>query len=562
MQSAANLNESPIEVMKHKTPRTLLLPLFAMAAITILAFDPQSVLNMRQATPPAYQKLVTAERAISELYVDSVDEDKLVEDAIRGMLEKLDPHSTYSSPEETKELNEPLQGNFSGIGITFNMNNDTLFVIQTVGGGPSERVGILAGDRIIAVNDTSIAGVNMKNSDIMKRLRGPKGTDVDVRVLRYDQGAVDTVDFRITRADIPITSIDAAYMVDPTTAYIRVNKFSAETAKEMREALAKLKKQGMKQLILDLTDNGGGYLNAAIEILGELLPSGELAVYTEGLNQPRFDAYTKPSGKTPLFADGRLVVMTNQYSASASEITAGAVQDQDRGVIVGRRSFGKGLVQRPLPFSDGSMIRLTVAHYYTPSGRDIQKPYQKGDEDAYRRDIEERFNHGELMHRDSIRLTDSTEYHTLKAGRVVYAGGGIMPDSFVGLDTTAFTKYYRNVQAKGLINRYVINYVDANRAALKKKYRNDEQFVKSFEVTDDMLRAVRELADKEGIEFDQEQFDRSLPLFKMSIKGLIGRDVFDQATYFKVYNDYDPIFKEALRIINSPDYDAILKGEE
>lgn len=505
------------------------------------------------------QKLLMAEKAIAQLYVDSVDENKMVEDAIRGMLEKLDPHSAYSTPEETRELNEPLQGNFSGIGITFNMSSDTLYVIQTVSGGPSERVGILAGDRIIAVNDTAIAGVKMKNSDVMKRLRGPKGTDVDVTVLRIAGPAeVDTIDFTITRADIPIYSVDAAYLVDASTGYIRINRFAAETAKEVRDAIRRLKKEGMKQLILDLTDNGGGYLQASTQLLGELLPEGSLAVYTEGLNSPRYDATAQPEGKTPLFADGRLVVMVNQYSASASEITSGAVQDHDRGVVVGRRSFGKGLVQRPLPLPDGSMIRLTVAHYYTPTGRDIQKPYSKGDEAAYRRDIEERFNHGELMHEDSIRRNDSTIYHTLRLKRPVYGGGGITPDAFVPLDTMEYTKYYRNVMAKGLINRYAIGYVDANRKEIRRQFKTDDAFVKGFEVTPDMLEALRAMADKEGVEFDREQFERSAPLFRMVIKGLIGRDIYDNATYFKVFNSHDPIFRRAYEIINSQDYTTLL----
>ncbi|MDE5807880.1 MAG: S41 family peptidase, partial [Muribaculaceae bacterium] len=341
-----------------------------------------------------HHKLQMAESAISQLYVDTVNEEKLVEAAIKGMLEELDPHSSYSNPEETKELNEPLAGNFSGIGITFNMNKDTLYVISTVAGGPSERVGLVAGDRIIAVNDTSIAGVKMKNSAIMKRLRGPKGTNVDVKVLRRSMGATDTIDFRITRADIPIYSIDAAYMIDPETGYIRINKFAADTHKELTDALKDLKKKGMKSLILDLVDNGGGYLNAAVDILGEFLEPGKTAVYTEGLNSPRFDFKTEPQSSKPLFNDGRLVVMVNQYSASAAEITSGAVQDWDRGLIVGRRTYGKGLVQRPLPFPDGSMIRLTVAHYYTPTGRDIQKPYVKGDQKAYAMDILDRYNHG------------------------------------------------------------------------------------------------------------------------------------------------------------------------
>jgi len=514
--------------------------------------------SQAQMTPN--NKLRMAEAAIAQLYVDTVNEDRLVEDAIKGMLEGLDPHSSYTTPEETKELNEPLQGNFSGIGITFNMNKDTLYVIQTVAGGPSERVGILAGDRIVAVNDTSIAGVKMKNSDIMKRLRGQKGTKVDVKVLRKQRVSTDTLDFTITRADIPIYSVDAAYMADPQTGYIRINRFAADTHKETAEAIEKLKKQGMTQLILDLVDNGGGYLNAAADILGEFLPAGSLAVYTEGINSPRYDLMASPSGKKPLFADGRLVVMVNQYSASASEITSGAVQDWDRGVIVGRRTFGKGLVQRPVPFPDGSMIRLTVAHYYTPTGRDIQKPYSKGGQKEYAKDIIDRFNHGELMHEDSVKYVDSLRVQTLVNKRPIYGGGGISPDRFVALDTTENTLYYRKVMAKGLINQFCIKYVDDNRKQIKKLYKTDADFVRGFEVSDAMIQELKEMADKEGIEYDEEQAKRSRPLFAMIIKALIGRDIYENATYFKVYNGYDPIFREALRLINSPEYDAILDG--
>lgn len=511
-----------------------------------------------QAQLPADQKLRYAELAISQYYVDTVDEQKLAEAAIRKMLEELDPHSAYSTAEETRELNEPLAGNFSGIGITFNMNKDTLYVIQTVSGGPSERVGIIAGDRIISVNDTAIAGVKMKNSEIMKKLRGPKGTKVDVKVLRANAGKRDTIDFRITRADIPIYSIESAYMVNPTTGYIHISRFAAETAHEFQKAVKDLKKKGMDRLILDLTGNGGGYLNAAVDVLGELLEPGLLTVYTEGRNSPRYDNLADPSGFEPLFGDGRLVVMVDQYSASASEITSGAIQDWDRGVIVGRRTFGKGLVQRPFPFPDGSMMRLTVAHYYTPTGRDIQKPYVKGEGDTYRRDILDRYHSGELMHADSIKYIDSLKVKTLRLGRTIYGGGGISPDKFVPLDTTDFTKYYRDVMAKGVLNQFAIKYVDENRKALKRAYKNDDEFVAKFHITDEMLHELHELADKEGVALNEEQAAISAPLFRMIVKGLIGRDIFEQATYSKVYNSYDPIFREALKIINSEDYDKIL----
>lgn len=532
----------------------LILPAVLVAAVIALA-------QQYAATP--LNKLRMAEVAISQYYVDTVDEDKLVEDAIRGMLNELDPHSSYSTAEETRELNEPLQGNFSGIGITFNMTKDTLYVIQTVAGGPSKKVGLLAGDRIIRVNDTIIAGVKMKNSEIMRRLKGPKGTAVNVTVLRRQTNApADTIDFRIIRDKIPINSVDAAYMADKTTGYIRINKFAAETANEFIEAVKKLKKDGMENLIIDLTDNGGGYLNSAIELVSELIEEDRLVVYTEGNSSSRHNNYSHPHGKEPLFGNGRLVIMTNQYSASASEITAGAIQDWDRGVIVGRRTYGKGLVQRPFPFPDGSMMRLTIAHYYTPTGRDIQKPYEKGDSRAYAQDIIDRYNSGELMHADSIHYIDSLRVSTLVNGRTMYGGGGISPDKFVPLDTTEYTKYYRNVIAKGLLNQYAIKYVDANRKAIKKKYKKDTDFVAGFTVTDDMLAELRSLADAEGVEFDQDQFDKSRELFAVVLKALIGRDIYESETYFKVYNTHNDIFQTALQIINSDEYITLLAAPE
>ena len=521
--------------------------IFVLAIVTTIVYA-----QITKFTPN--QKLRTAEQAVALYYVDTVNEDKLVEDAIRGMLNELDPHSSYSTAEETRELNEPLQGKFSGVGITFNMNKDTLYVIQTVAGGPSERVGVLAGDRIIAVNDTIIAGVKMKNSQIMKMLRGKKGTKVNVKILRRQAGQpADTIDFKITRADIPIHSVDAAYMVDETTGYIRINKFAMDTPNEFIEAFKKLKKEGLESLILDLTDNGGGYLNAAIELVSELIEPEKLVVYTEGRASKRQEAYSNPSERKPLFADGRLVIMANQYSASASEITAGAIQDWDRGLIVGRRTYGKGLVQRPFPFPDGSMIRLTIAHYYTPTGRDIQRPYEKGDKKGYNKDIQNRLDRGELMHEDSIHYNDSLKVETLVNRRPIYGGGGISADKFVALDTTEYTKYYRNVMAKGLLNQYAIKYVDANRKQIKKTFKTDTQFVEGFLVTDEMINELVEMANTEKVEYNEEQFMKSKPLFAMILKALIGRDIYNDATYFKVYNRHDPIFKEALRLIHSPE---------
>ncbi len=526
--------------------------LYALFALITSAVSAQQFLPVH--------KLSYAEQAISQMYVDSVDQDQLVEEAIVGMLKSLDPHSSYTNAKETQDLNEPLEGSFSGIGISFNMSTDTLYVIETIGGGPSERVGILPGDRIIKVNDTIIAGVKMLNSNIMRRLRGPKGTDVDVTVLRYEGGKPDTIDFRITRDDIPIFSVDAAYIVEPGIGYIRLNKFGAETHKEFVDAVKKLQEEGMNDLILDLSDNGGGYLKASVDILGELLPAGSLAVFTEGRNNPKFEYNAYPSELKPLLADGKLVIMMNQYSASASEITAGAIQDWDRGVIVGRRSFGKGLVQRPIPFPDGSMMRLTVAHYYTPTGRDIQKPYTKGDADAYAHDILDRFNSGELMHADSIKYIDSLKVSTLRLNRPIYGGGGIYPDKFVGLDTTENTKYYRQVMAKGLINRFAIKTVDKDRKEILTKYPTDTDFLKGYSISDQQLQELFDMATAETIDFNAEEATLSKPLFSMVLKGLIGRDIYDSSTYFKVYNERDEMFKTALDLIKSEEYSDILQS--
>ena len=508
-------------------------------------------------------KLRYAEQAITQLYVDTVNEDKLVEDAIVGMLEKLDPPSSYTNAKETRELNEPLEGNFSGIGITYNLVQDTVYVISTVANGPSQKVGILPGDRIIAVNDTNIAGVKISQNDVKKYLRGPKGTVANLKTLRMAGGAVpDTILFCVTRDDIPVYSVDAAYMVTPETGFIKLNKFAADTSKEFIEAFKKLKKKGMKNLILDLTSNGGGYLNSAVQLLGELLPEDRLAVYTEGSHSPVQRLYVKPEGKKPLFADGRLVVMADEYSASAAEITAGAVQDWDRGVIVGRRTYGKGLVQRPVPFPDGSMIRLTVAHYYTPTGRDIQRPYEKGDAKAYRMDLMDRFNHGELMHPDSIRYDESKAAETILLKRKIYGGGGISPDRFVPLDTMPNTKYLRDLSAKNVINRYVVAYVDKHRKEIKKSYKNDDSFVAGFNVTEPMLKDIIARGEAEGVKFNQEEYDRSRSSLAMIVKGLIGRDIYESQTYDKVYNPTDPIFIEALRIIESDEYDKILNSNK
>lgn len=492
------------------------------------------------------RKLQMALYAISNLYVDSTSEPKLVEDAIVGMLEKLDPHSTYTDAEETKEMTEPLQGNFDGIGIQFNMLTDTLYVIQVIPGGPSEKVGLMAGDRIILVDDTLISGVKMKNTDIMKRLRGTKGTEVRVKVLRNN--TPNLIEFKIIRGKIPVYSLDAAYMADKTTGYIKLNRFAASSADEFREALANLKKQGMKNLILDLQGNGGGYLNIAIDIADEFLDKDKLIVYTEGSKQPREEAKSTARGD---FKEGRLVVLVDETSASASEILSGAVQDWDRGVIVGRRTFGKGLVQKPIPLPDGSMIRLTVSRYYTPTGRSIQKPYVSGNQADYNHDLIDRYNRGELMSADSIHFPDSMKYNTLETKRTVYGGGGIMPDVFIPVDTTRYTDYHRNVVAAGLVNRLSMNYLDQHRSEMNKKYPKFAQYKQNFNVTDEMMQELLTLADNDKIKFNEEEYNRSKPLIMLQIKALIARDLYDMTEYFQVINAENTSLEEALRIINN-----------
>lgn len=491
------------------------------------------------------QKLLMVENIVNNLYVDNVDEEKIVENAVRGILENLDPHSSYSTKEETTSSQETMQGSFSGIGIQFNMQKDTLYVVQTIAGGPSEKVGILPGDRFIAVDDSIIAGRKLKNTDIMKRLRGPKGTKVNIKVKRGSN--TDLLEFRITRDDIPLNSIDAVYMADGKTGYIRLSRFAATSYKEFKDAITKLKKQGMQQLILDLTDNGGGYMQIAAQIANEMLNRGNLIVYTKGRKSPRQNLNADGSGT---FRTQKVVVMINQFSASASEILSGAVQDWDRGVVVGRRSFGKGLVQREFLLPDSSSFRLTIARYYTPSGRNIQKPYVKGDREDYDKDIIDRYNHGELQSADSIHFADSLKHTTLRLHRTVYGGGGIMPDVFVPLDTTQYTDYHRRLVAKGIIPQFALRYVDKNRADLKAQYPDAQKFIKEFTVTDEMLNNLVDAGKAEKVDFDKSQFAKSKEMLRTFVKAAIANDLFSTGAYFQIVNEQNDIYKEALSIIN------------
>lgn len=515
---------------------SLFIMLFACVAS---AFAQNNAADMEQV-----RKLVMAHSAIANLYVDEVDEPKIVEASIKAMLKELDPHSTYLTAKEVEKMNEPLQGNFEGIGIQFNMADDTLFVIQTINNGPSEKVGILPGDRIVTVNDTAIAGVKMARDEIMKRLRGPKGSVVQLGIVRRGYG--EQLVFRVTRDKIPLHTLDAAYMIAPKVGYIKISSFGATTHDEFSKALATLKKQKMQHLILDLQGNGGGYLKAAVDMANDFLQERQQIVYTEGAKSPRSEFKAEGKGQ---FQEGRLVVLIDEYSASAAEIVTGAVQDWDRGVVVGRRSFGKGLVQRPVPLPDGSMIRLTIARYHTPSGRCIQKPY--GEDIDYRKDLVERFNKGELMHADSIHFPDSLKYQTRTMGRTVYGGGGIMPDYFVPLDTLSYTKYHRELTAKGVIANTNLTVIDRYRKDYEVRYPDFKTYNKKFEVDDTILSILLAEAEKAGVKYDEELYQASLPLLKVQLKALIARDLWEMGQFYEVYNPTDETVMKGLEIIQS-----------
>ena len=514
-----------------------------MAVVSALTASAQIQIDMSQDSP--LRKLQIAELAIKSLYVDSVDEKKLVEDGIRGMLEKLDPHSSYSTPKEVKALNEPLAGNFEGIGVQFNMIEDTLLVIQPVTGGPSEKVGIVAGDRIVSVNDSAIAGVKMAKEEIMRRLRGPKGTKVVLGIVR--RGIPDVITFKVTRDKIPVNTIDATYMIRPGVGYVRIGSFGAATHSEFIESIAKLKEQGMRDLILDLQGNGGGYLQAAVDIANELLPKNDLIVYTSGRRVPRMEYRAKGDG---FLQDGKIVVLVDEYTASAAEIVTGAVQDQDRGTVVGRRTFGKGLVQRPIDLPDGSMIRLTIAHYYTPAGRCIQKPYEKGKADDYAMDVYNRLKHGELTNADSIHFADSLKCFTLRKHRTVYGGGGIMPDHFVPLDTLAFTNLHRQLSARSFIINTNLKYVDKHRKELKKRYTSFEDFKQNFVFPKDEIDAMIAEAEKSNLKpKDKEELEKTLPRLSLQLKALVARDLWDMSEYFAIMNEDSEIVRKGIEEI-------------
>jgi len=477
-------------------------------------------------------------------YVDSVNESKLVEKAIVETLKELDPHSMYISKKDLQRANEELVGNFEGIGVQFEILRDTINIVHPIPGGPSERLGILSGDKIIKIESENVTGKKITNQFVFDRLRGKKGTKVNISI--YRSGKKDLIDFTIIRDKIPINSIDASYIIQPGIGYIILTRFSSTSMKEFTDAMAKLKEEGMKSLILDLRNNGGGYMNTAIELADQFLEANKLIVYTQGRMSPREDDYSTGKG---MFEKVKLVIMINENSASASEIVSGAIQDLDRGIIVGRRSFGKGLVQRPFQLPDSSEVRLTTARYYTPSGRCIQKSYSEG-VDKYYEDFTTRLKHGEMENSDSIKFPDSLKFHTSK-GRIVYGGGGIMPDVFIPLDTTPFTDYFLNLRRKNVINLFVGDYVDKYRKDLKTKYPDFDTFDRKFILDDEFMKDFLALAEKQGVKMNEKEYGLSEILIKSQIKSLIVQKLWDVNDSYKIINQEDNEVQKAIGIINN-----------
>ncbi len=497
-------------------------------------------------------KMNTLLRLVNDWYVDTPGMDHLVEHAIVTLLEDLDPHSVYISADELKKMNEPLEGEFEGIGIQFNIHDDTILVVSPIAGGPSEKLGILAGDKIITIDADTVAGVGFKNSDVQKTLRGKKGSKVIVGIKR--SGLNKLVDFEITRDKIPIYSVDAGYMINDKVGYIKVNRFARKTVDEFNEKMKMLDKEGMKSLVLDLRGNSGGYLNTAIDLADEFLEKGELVVYTQGRNFPKDEKFATSKG---VFEKGKLVILIDEGSASASEIVTGAIQDWDRGLVVGRRSFGKGLVQKPYMLPDRSAIRLTISRYYTPSGRSIQRPYDKG-KDAYYDLIDDRFESGEVFSADSIKLPDSLKYET-KNGRTVYGGGGIVPDIFVPLDTNGRSDYYLNLLRKGHFNSYTLDALDGHRKEIKRDYKSISQFIEEYPVEVEVKRFTEYAAEK-GLEFDEEGYNESKDKIDNLLLAYMARGVWDINAYYQVINQIDPTLKVALESLDDKNFKSYLSN--
>lgn len=501
---------------------------------------------------PQTNKIDAVLRLIEEQYVDTVDKVELTESLIPEILKNLDPHTVYIPAEDVKEANQELEGNFGGIGVQFSIQNDTVMVISVVPGGPSEKVGIIPGDRIIAVNDSVIAGKGIDSDEVVGMLRGELGTKVKVGILRRDRKGL--LDFEITRGSIPVTSVEVGYMITDSIGYVKVSRFARNTYQEFLTALARLKAYNCQNLIVDLRGNSGGYLDIAISMINEFLPKGSLIVYTEGKASPRQDVYANGLGSCK---DMRLTVLIDEYSASASEIFAGAIQDNDRGLIVGRRSFGKGLVQQPFNLPDGSSIRLTVARYYTPSGRGIQKPYTNGVED-YHRDIIARFQHGEFFERDSIEFDTSLEFYTVN-GRKVFGGGGVMPDVFVPRDTSGFSDYYFKIRDRALMYQFALKYSDDNRIQLQ-RFETVEALEHHLDKENVLARLIKYAADN-GIKYDEKGFRQSKNLMGTELKAYIARNILDNMGFYPIIAQVDEILKVAVSEIQAGNDVLVFDGK-
>lgn len=489
---------------------------------------------------------------IKTTYVDTVNTGQLTEDAIKAMMTDLDPHSDYIPASHFETINQEMQGDFEGIGVEFNILNDTILVVAPISGGPSEQLGIMSGDKILKIENKNVAGIGITNNDVFKKLRGKKGTKVTISILR--KGKSKLIEYTISRDKIPILSLDASYMIDQKTGYIKINRFSAKTYEEFYNALNLLKSQGMENLILDLTDNPGGFLNAAYDIASQFFISKKLIVYTEGRVRPRSEMKTNGNG---IFSKGKLIILINEGSASASEIVAGAVQDWDRGLIVGRRSFGKGLVQDQLQLSDNSAIRLTIAKYYTPSGRCIQKPYNLNDREDYYKDIMNRYKHGEFTNKDSNKVNNGHKFKTA-GGRIVYGGGGITPDVFISLDTSFNAEFINNSISKGLINRFVLLYNDRNSISIKAKYPVFDQFNKNFQAEKELLKEYKSFALKEGVKENASKLSsKSDKFLAIQLKALIARQIYGRNYYFAVANELKDEYLEAIKLINSNTFEKL-----
>ena len=528
--------------------------IFALLAFTLLA---GTVLFAQSEPVKQAKKFERLLNYIDAMYVDTTDIAKITETAIVKMLQELDPHSAYISADDVAKSKEQLDGSFDGIGVQFRIIQDTIVVQDVISGGPSEKVGLKSGDRIVKVDDEIVAGVKIDNSGVAKRLRGKKGTKVIVGILR--PGEKDIINFEIIRDKIPIYSVDAFYTVGDV-GYVKLNKFARTTEAEMDSAFMYFTKNKVKNIILDLSDNTGGYLDQAVTLCSRFIDPNKSIVYTQGEKMPRYDYNSREMSADKINRNGKLVVIINENSASASEITSGALQDWDRGVIVGRRSFGKGLVQREMNLPDGSVVRLTIARYYTPSGRCIQKPYTSYDE--YNKDLLNRYNHGEYYHKDSIKFNDSLKYTTLKYKRTVYGGGGVMPDDFVPLDTTLRSDYHIALQRKNIFFSTISEYIDKHKDELKNKYKDVEDFAKKYTVSDEFMKLLEAKAKDAGINVDS--LAKATPeqdiYLKNHIKSSMASDVWGSSAFWRIFNEQDPTVKRAFEIIGDDKlYNSLLK---